>query len=82
MIDVIHLTLTGTHRDGEWLRVRRWGMHFADLRTVEQLAKVVDLATLDEALGGAGRWLVGVVTALVNMNLIQPEARRHARQPS
>jgi hypothetical protein len=45
MIDVIHLTLTGTHRDGEWLRVRRWGMHFADLRTIEQLAEVVDLAT-------------------------------------
>jgi hypothetical protein len=50
IIDVIHLTLTGTHRDGEWLRVRRWGMHFADLRTVEQLAEVVDLATLEEAL--------------------------------
>jgi hypothetical protein len=53
IIDVIRLTLTGTHRDGEWLRVRRWGMHFADLRTVEQLAEVVDLATLEEALGGA-----------------------------
>jgi hypothetical protein len=59
IIDVIHLTLTGTHRDGEWLRVRRWGMHFADLPTVEQLAEVVDLATLEEPLGGASRWLVG-----------------------
>jgi hypothetical protein len=52
-IDVIHLTLTGTHRDGEWLRVRHWGMHFADLRTVEQLAEVVDLARLEEVLRGA-----------------------------
>jgi hypothetical protein len=59
MIDVIHLTLTGTHGDGEWLRVRHWGMHFADLRTVEQLAEVVDLATLEEALGGASHWLFG-----------------------
>jgi hypothetical protein len=58
MIDVIHLTLTGTHRDGEWLRVRRWGMHFADLRTVDQLAEVVDLATLEEALGGAAAGMV------------------------
>jgi hypothetical protein len=34
------------------------GMHFADLRTVEQLAEVVDLATLEEALGGAAAgWL-------------------------
>ena len=58
VIDVIHLTLTGTHHDGEWLRVRRWGMHFADLRTVEQLAEVVDLATLKEGLGRAAtRWL-------------------------
>lgn len=62
MIDVIHLTLTGTHRDGHWLRVRRWRMHFGDLRTVEQLAEVVDLATLEEALGEAaagslGSWL-------------------------
>jgi hypothetical protein len=47
------MTLTGAHRDGEWLRVRHWGMHFADLRTVEQLAEVIDLATLEEALGGA-----------------------------
>jgi hypothetical protein len=57
-IDVIHLTLTGTHRDGEWLRVRRRGMHFADLRTVDQLAEVVDLATLEEALGGAAAGMV------------------------
>jgi len=28
-------------------------MHFADLRTVEQLAEVVDLATLEEVLRGA-----------------------------
>jgi hypothetical protein len=65
MIDVIHLTLTGTHRDGEWLRVRRWGMHFADLRTIEQLAEVVDLATLEEALGGAAAGSLGSRLLLV-----------------
>ena len=66
---MIHLTLTGTHRDGEWLRVRRWGMHFADLRTIEQLAEVVNLATLEEALGGAaaGSWVVAVP---MNMNTL------------
>ena len=51
MVDVIRLALTGTHRDGEWLRIKRWGWHVADVRTVAELARYVDLATLGEALG-------------------------------
>jgi hypothetical protein len=50
VIDVINLTLTCNHHDGEWFRVARWGWHIADLRTVEQLAQLLDLATLEEAL--------------------------------
>lgn len=50
MLDAITLTATGTHRDGEWIRVSRWGFRVADLRSVEQLAALVDLAALEEAL--------------------------------
>ena len=58
-IDVINLTLTGTHRDGQRLRVARWGWFIAELRTVEELANMVDLAELEEVglprISGA-RW--------------------------
>jgi hypothetical protein len=46
VIDVIRLSLTGHGREGEWLRIRRWGIHVADVRTVAELAKYVDLAGL------------------------------------
>lgn len=48
-VDVIRLSLTGNHRDGEKLRVSRWGWFVAELRTVEELADYVDLAELEEA---------------------------------
>jgi hypothetical protein len=46
IIDVIRLSLTGTGRDGEWLRISRSGIHVADVRTVDELAGYVDLAEL------------------------------------
>ena len=45
-VDAIRLALTGTGRDGEWLRIARWGWHVADVRTVRELAAIVDLAEL------------------------------------
>jgi hypothetical protein len=53
VVDVIRLALTGTHRDREWLRIKRWGWHVADVRTVAEVAQYVDLATLEEALACA-----------------------------
>jgi hypothetical protein len=53
-VDVIRLTLTGNHRDGERLRVARWGFFVAELRTVEELASFVDLAELEERPTSAG----------------------------
>jgi hypothetical protein len=50
-VDVIRLIATGTHRDGDWLRIRRWGCHIADVRTVDELQEYVDLADLQEGLG-------------------------------
>lgn len=50
VIDVVRLSLTGTGRDGEWLRVSRWGCFVTELRSVSELARLVDLATLEEAL--------------------------------
>jgi hypothetical protein len=47
VIDVIRLSLTGTGRDGEWLRVSWWGWFVAELRSVAELATVVDLAQFD-----------------------------------
>jgi hypothetical protein len=53
VVDVINLSLTGNHRDGELLRVARWGWFVAELRSIAQLSKLVDLADLEEALGAA-----------------------------
>lgn len=36
-VDVIHLSSTTDHRDGEWLRVSLHGSHVADVRTVAEL---------------------------------------------
>jgi hypothetical protein len=48
-VDLIRLTATSDHRDGEWLRVHRDGF-FTEVRTVAELATHVDLAELQEAL--------------------------------
>jgi hypothetical protein len=46
-VDIIRLSCTG-NRDGERLRVARWGFFEAELRTVEELASLVDLAELEQ----------------------------------
>ena len=51
VVDLIHLELTGTHHGGAWLRVARWGFHVADVRSIADLTKFVDLAELEQALG-------------------------------
>jgi hypothetical protein len=51
-VDLIRLTATSDHRDGEWLRVHRDGFFVAEVRTVAELAGQVDLAELEEALRG------------------------------
>jgi hypothetical protein len=49
-VEVVRLSLTGRHRDGDWIRVEEHGCHVADVRTVDELAEFIDLADLDEAL--------------------------------
>ena len=51
VVDVIRLTLTGTNQDGEWFRVSRDGWLIGRVRTCRELARLVDLADLREALG-------------------------------
>jgi hypothetical protein len=46
VIDVIRLSLTGTGRDGEWLRISRWGIRIADVPTVDELTRYFNLAEL------------------------------------
>lgn len=50
VIDVIHLSLTGNNRDGERYRIRHLGWFIAELRTIAELRKYVDLARLEEVL--------------------------------
>jgi hypothetical protein len=45
-VDLIRLTATSDHRDGEWLRVHPDGYFVAEVRTVTELATHVDLAEL------------------------------------
>jgi hypothetical protein len=52
-VEVVRLALTGRRRDGEWLRVKQHGAHVADVRTVEELAEILDLADLTEGLSAA-----------------------------
>lgn len=49
-VEVVRLSLTGRHRDGDWIRVEQYGCHVVDVRTVDELAEFIDLADLDEAL--------------------------------
>jgi hypothetical protein len=44
-IDAIRLSLTGTGRDGEQLRIS----HLAEVRSVDELRRYVELAELHEA---------------------------------
>jgi hypothetical protein len=50
-VEVIHLSGTPDKRDGEWIRVRYFGFHVADVRSVTDLGQWFALADLEpEAL--------------------------------
>jgi rhodanese-related sulfurtransferase len=66
-VDVITLSATPDHRDGEWLRVSFHGVHVADVRTVAELEQWFSLETLEETLGLPPQAL--------------PPARRHPHRP-
>ena len=57
-VDLIRLSDTGTNRDGEWIRITRRGYFVAEVRTVEELARYVDPAELEEALLAGSNLLV------------------------
>jgi len=46
-VDVIHLSSTPDHRDGEWLRVSLHGSHVADVRSVAELEQWFPVAGLE-----------------------------------
>jgi hypothetical protein len=46
-VDVITLSGTPDHHDGEWLRVSFHGFHIADVRTVAELERWFPLAELE-----------------------------------
>jgi hypothetical protein len=52
-VEVVRLALTGGHKDGERIRVKQYGAHVADVRSVEDLYAYLDLADLEQALGAA-----------------------------
>jgi hypothetical protein len=51
-VEVVTLSCTPNNRDGSWVRLRRYGYYWADVRDPSELAAWVDLAEL-EALDGA-----------------------------
>jgi hypothetical protein len=46
-VEVVQLSCTPNHRDGEWLRLTQYGSWVADVRTVAELQQWVDLAELE-----------------------------------
>ena len=46
-VEVVHLTGTPDHHDGQWLRVKRYSSWVADVRTVGELEQWVALADLE-----------------------------------
>ncbi|MGH3401026.1 MAG: hypothetical protein ACRDRJ_00660 [Streptosporangiaceae bacterium] len=58
-VDLIRLSGTADHRDGDRFRIARDGYFLAEARTVEELSRHVDPAELEEAL--AVRNLYGVI---------------------
>ena len=50
VVDVIRLSLTGDHSDGERFRVTRYGFFVAEVKTIDELRQHVDPAELEEAL--------------------------------
>jgi hypothetical protein len=54
VVDVIRLSLTGDHRDGECFRVTRHGFFVAEVKTIDELRQHVDPAELEEVLAHGG----------------------------
>jgi hypothetical protein len=52
-VELVRLSMTSHDRDGQWIRLREHGFHVADVRAVDELAELIDLADLDEALSMA-----------------------------
>jgi hypothetical protein len=50
VVDVIRLSLTGDHSDGERFRVTRYGFFVAEVKTIDELRQYVDPAELEEVL--------------------------------
>jgi len=50
-VEAVRLSLTPDNHDGEWLRVRYFGLWVADVRQVAELAAWFPLGELREALG-------------------------------
>jgi hypothetical protein len=48
-VDIIELSNTADHRDGQRFRIAHDGYYLAECRTVGELAEYVDLAELEEA---------------------------------
>jgi len=48
-VDLTRLAATSDHRDGEWLRIHCDGFFVAELRTITELAVLVDIDELEEA---------------------------------
>jgi hypothetical protein len=44
-VEVVRLSCTPDHRDGEWLRIRYFGFHVADVRSVAELERWFPLVT-------------------------------------
>jgi hypothetical protein len=62
VVDVIRLSLTGDHRDGECFRVSRHGFFVAEVKAIDELRQHIDPAELEEALvhGGSAVHLLQV----------------------
>jgi hypothetical protein len=46
-VEVVCLTATPDHHDGEWIRVRFCGFHVADVRSAAELERWFPLASLE-----------------------------------
>jgi len=49
-VDVIRLSCTGDHRDGEVFRISHDGYFIAEVKTVAELSRYLDLSALEESL--------------------------------
>ena len=47
-VEVVRLTCTPDHHDGEWIRIRQYGAYAADVRSVAELEHWIPLAELEQ----------------------------------